>query len=252
MSLDIMLVCVSFQTSGIFQPTNNKPEDIMPVTAFGSAMMDALNGGDPNVIMELPGGRRFPLNCTPFLRTRHDENELVASLDLAEDAVVLDLGCGIGRHLSALRGVKPDCHCHGIDICDLMLEHCQENIGDPARFGHPASGIEPDELDLVMLMGGGLGVMGSEESAVKKLAELSARISSGGKMLIESGNDGAYGYSVEEFSIRYMELVDGPIQWGRASRNWVADVLGENGFQVEFRNSGAPEPGMFYALATKV
>ncbi|MHC4931025.1 MAG: class I SAM-dependent DNA methyltransferase [Planctomycetota bacterium] len=54
---------------------------------------------------------------------------------------VLDLGCGTGRHVDALRKAGYDAH--GSDISEEMLEQARQWTGEPERFHSWGMGTEP-------------------------------------------------------------------------------------------------------------
>lgn len=47
---------------------------------------------------------------------------------IPQNALVLDMGCGKARVLSALHAARPDLKCVGIDISPIMIRHCYDRF----------------------------------------------------------------------------------------------------------------------------
>jgi SAM-dependent methyltransferase len=221
-------------------------------TAFGQAMIDSIRGGSPRNFTMSPvgqGGMNMP--CSAFLTTRSDENLLLASLDLPENGSVLDYGCGAGRHLSKLREGRSRLQLYGVEICDLLRNHCQQMFGLASTFVESLGDLPAKEFDLIMLMGNGLGVLGSEQNAIAQLEVLVGILGSGGRILIEAGNPFSTGYSARDFIISYDGAQDDPFTWGYADQQWVRKTLEQLGCTATIQPSQAPLPGSFFAIGTK-
>lgn len=89
-------------------------------------MLATINGRPQRFRMAMQGGPAIDMDCQAFLMIRPDERQLLDDIVLPEDGSVLDVGCGIGRHLAEIRHRFPSVHCCGVDICDLMLDHCKK------------------------------------------------------------------------------------------------------------------------------
>jgi 2-polyprenyl-3-methyl-5-hydroxy-6-metoxy-1,4-benzoquinol methylase len=88
-------------------------------------------------------------DCNPELAEARDafEKETVLPLlDIADDAEVLDIGCGIGRWADALHGRVA--RYHGVDISDSLITAARQRIHDPLfTFQHlPAEDVTPQAL----------------------------------------------------------------------------------------------------------
>jgi hypothetical protein len=222
----------------------------MPVTAFGRAMMDSINGGVAKRFNMTMQGHSQSCACSDFLQLRPEEQRFLDAIELPENGNVLDYGCGIGRHLSCIRANNPAVHCYGIDICDLLREHCQRTIVAPTTLVSSLAELDGVKFDLIMLMGNGLGVLGKEVEARTKLQSLIAALNTSGKILIETVGP-LNGYALTTLTIQYENYVDGPFVWGGASQSWVKRVLSDAGCDVSFERSTAPHPGCFIAIGKK-
>ena len=222
-------------------------------TAFGRAMISAFHGDPATVQMRKLGqnGAQYidiQLNCHDYLVTRDDELQMLSNLGLRENAVVLDYGCGLGRHLGILRNVFPNVHLYGIDICHGMLEHCRDLLTNNSQFATNLLVLDRCEFDLIMLMGNGLGVFGGEvetRTAIRRLLHL---LKPSGKLIIEFGNPFGTGFTCPNFTITYEEQQDGPFQWGHADKEWMSDTFSQEQCAITFSPSRAP--GGFFSFAT--
>jgi hypothetical protein len=149
------------------------------------------------------------------------------------------------------RGGRPSVHCYGIEICDGMLGYLQQRIAPPATFVERFEELDGVKFDLIMLMGNGLGVLGSEQDATQKLASLVGSLRQGGRILIETSNPfGTAGYYSNQFEIDYEHHHDGPFVWGGSDKGWIRRILGELGCAVTIEPSNGPG-GCFFAIGTR-
>ena len=220
-------------------------------TAFGRAMVATVNGQPQRFRMTMQGGPSIEMSCRDFLQTREEENRLLDGIALPANGVVLDWGCGVGRHLLRLRQRHPSVHCCGIDVCDLMLDHCRQTIAAPATFARGLDELTHREFDLVLLVGNGLGVLGSERDAVAGLRRLVGSLRPDGRIVIETGNPFGRGYTALRFTIDYEGYHDGPFTWGYSDRVWLLQTLENLGCTVSFKTSHAPGGVFFFAIAQR-
>lgn len=218
------------------------------MTAFGTAMLETVNGNPQQFIMSTMNGFSIPMDCKAFITPRQEEKELLDSLTLASHSLVLDWGCGIGRHLNYLRQNNPSIHCFGIDVCDLMLAYCRNIIVEPATFTNNINELSDKQFDLILLMGNNLGVFGNEQQARTGLQKLIELLHPEGQILIETGNPYGQGYYSEEYAIHYQGQVDGPFTWGYADENWITQQLNDLGCKVSIYPSYAPGNFCFFAI----
>lgn len=97
---------------------------------------------------------------------------------------VLDVGCGAGRHLLALR--ERGLRASGVDPSPGAVAVCRERGLDAAEgdIDHPPAG----PFDTFLLFGNNLGLLGSPEAAPGRLAALAAAAAPGARILA-SAND---------------------------------------------------------------
>ena len=222
------------------------------MTAFGQAMMDSIWTPPPRTFhMRRMGGPSIPMSCADFLRLRQDERQLLDRVVLEDRSRVLDYGCGAGRCLAHIRDRFPRVACYGIEICNLLLDHCRAAITQPARFVSSWNDVADLSFDLIILLGNGLGVFGTETDARTMLGEMTRSLRKGGQMIIETGNPFGRGYCSHEFVIEYGNLSDGPFTWGFADREWVQQVCDGLGLVADFFPSCAPGGLFFFAVLQK-
>jgi SAM-dependent methyltransferase len=216
-------------------------------TAFGRAMIDSINGPPRQFSMSCEGGPFIKMSCQDFLKTRPDENQLLNNLP--DQGAVLDIGCGVGRHLAQIRRNRPAIHCCGVEKCELMLDHCRNTIDAPATF---VSSLEelPSHIkfNLIILMGNGLGILGQEQHATVRLGTLVNLLSNTGKIIIETGNPFGIGYIAPNFTIKYNGTHDGPFPWGYSDKQWISTTLQNLGCEVVIHPSQAPGGMFFFAV----
>jgi trans-aconitate methyltransferase len=197
------------------------------------------------------GGPSMQISCNDHLAVRKEEEDLIDNLNLPDKGNVLDWGCGVGRHLKYVRQIRPAVHCFGIEICDLMLEHCKETITSPATFVKTFDELSNKQFDLIMFMGNGLGVLGDEQNTKATLKTMVESLSPTGYIVIETGNPFGQSFTSASFKIEYNGNCDGPFIWNYSDRNWISDQLCENGCRVEVKHSNAPGNMFFFAIGQK-
>jgi SAM-dependent methyltransferase len=217
------------------------------LTAFGRAMLDTIHGQPQCFRMSMSNGSSVKMNCGEFLHCRNEEQGVLDNLNLPEDGKILDYGCGAGRHLIYLRQKHISVQCVGIEVCDLLRNHCTQAIPEPSAFYDSWDKIPANDrvFDLILLLGNGLGVLGTECETVKKLKTLVDSLRPHGQIIIESGNPFGHGYYSADFTIAYKDFQDAPFTWGYADRTWLSATLKGFGCTVEFSPSNAPG-GMFF------
>ena len=221
----------------------------MPVTAFGTAMLDAQNGGGGDVTINGHVARGY---CSHFTQVRNDERILLDRHVRAlrgDRARVLDMGCGIGRHVEELLRLAPNIQVTGIERCDAMRGHCEAWFPGQ-RFLADIGQVGADEkFDLVLLVGNGLGILGgSEEAVAVGLAGLLARLSQYGILVAESADHpDPPGFGSMRAVISHGALTD-TYDWGHASAAWVQENI-PPGWVVRSHPSGMPgQPGFFHEV----
>lgn len=220
-------------------------------TAFGRAMIDAIDEEANTFEMSMVGGVFQKMECRHHLHLRPEEHALFEALKLPEHAHVLDIGCGTGRHLQKIRELAPTAHCYGVEICDLLREYCTQRISDPATFVSSMEEVAVNGFDLILMMGNGLGVLGNEEQVLASLTRLVNQLNPDGSLIIEAGNPFGAGFSAREFVIQYRAECDGPFVWGYADRPWLIEKLHDLELPVEMKPSNALGGNVFFAIGRK-
>jgi SAM-dependent methyltransferase len=127
------------------------------------------------------------------LYSSRDESEAEIAVETAlrlmpglADGVVLDLGCGAGRHLDALRRVNR--RAYGMDLSRTMLRHAKNHlVGGLVRADMRHLPIATAKLDGVCLWFTPFGYFGSEGNAAL-LQSLANAIKSDGILLVDFFN----------------------------------------------------------------
>lgn len=171
--------------------------------------------------------------CRDFLQLRPEEQTLLTAL-LSDDPApaVLDVECGVGRHLDFIQQQQQAAVLAGVEKADDLRHYCSERF-ESARFWQCFADV-PDDLrfDLVLLMGNGLGIFGDEQATLAGLRRIHQLLNPGGVLIVESGNPFGSNFFVSHFTIRYRNLSDGPFPWRYASRSWLEQNLAAIGYQL--------------------
>lgn len=150
----------------------------------------------------------------PEAETRREVAALREMLALSQDDVVLDLGCGWGRHLRLLRGIGH--HVVGLDLSYTLLRRVLD-AGDPGDTGDAGDGgesraaplvvgdmlglpIRDRSFDVVLNLATSLGLFLDDGRAVAALREARRVLRRGGRLLIEGmhRDDAVAGYAARD------------------------------------------------------
>jgi SAM-dependent methyltransferase len=220
----------------------------MPLTAFGRALLAAAQGRPQAVQLSWDGAGPVRHPCGDYLEVRDDEVLLLDEIALPPGAAVLDIGCGLGRHLRHLRRRHPGARLFGVDRCDGLRAHCEQVIPGPARFFATADALPHGQrYDLILLLGNGLGIFGAEANARAGLGRLLDALAPGGCVLLETGQQPGCDYRASAVEIAWRGHRDGPFIWGGGTRAWLRDTVNSLGARCELHPSEAP--GRLFFLA---
>ena len=218
----------------------------MPLTAFGRALLASARGRPQTVALSMGGDAPERHPCSHYLEVRGDEALLLDGITLPPDAAVLDLGCGVGRHLRHVRRRHPEARLFGVERCDGLRAHCEQPLCGPARFFAAEDALPHGQrYHLVLLLGNGLGLFGAEADVRAGLARLLDALTPGGCVLLETGQQPGCDYRASAVEIAWRGHRDGPFIWGGGTRAWLRDTVNALGACCELRPSEAPG-GLFF------
>jgi SAM-dependent methyltransferase len=183
------------------------------LTVYEDALLEAPEaGGGLHAVGE--DGSRRPLPLGRWLGTPDAAEEAV--LDRAVGPV-LDIGCGVGRHVVALRhrGVRAV----GVEISPVAAAIARERgaeVIQASAFEHPTT----SEWRTILLLDGNIGIGGDPASLLRRTRELLAR---GGTAIVELDPPGA---PTERTRVRLEApgLVSEWFAWARVGADGIAPL----------------------------
>ena len=205
-----------------------------PMSAFATAMFDQLKQPESNVsFTERVDQLAVQCPCRHFIEVRPEEQQLMRTCleGRPKPPRVLDIGCGLGRHLVFSRQLSPNCQGTAVEINPQMLDYTVAAVPGAHPFRQFGDVPRKQRFDVVFLMGNGLGIFGKEDNTGEQLQRIFQHLSDGGDVLIEFGNpfnnDPFYAANTR---IKYNSMEDGPFVWGFANREWIEPILQYIGF----------------------
>ncbi len=153
--------------------------------------------------------------CRDFLHLRLEEQALLTALLSDGPApAVLDVGCGIGRHLDFIRQQQQAAVLAGVEKANDLRQSCAARFQSVMFWESFADVPDDSRFNLVLLMGNGLGIFGDEQATLAGLRRIHQLLNPGGVLIVESGNPFGDGFSTPHFTICYRNQIDGPFPWG--------------------------------------
>jgi SAM-dependent methyltransferase len=227
-------------------------ENLPTLGAFEFAMLTALAHPERRIVFKIEISGRTPpppfeFDTRDFMSLRDEENALIAEImEEYAEPVVLDIGCGIGRHLVGCQERNSEAKLMGVDMAPHLLEVCRQRMRG-GTFDHQRFDEVPvDQMfDVVMIMGNSLGVFGNQESVRANLKNIHARLNPRGTLLVEAGPFMGRDFFVAEHVIQYDNLTDGPFPWCYASQNWLHSELEAIGF-TKIETCPSSQSGPFF------
>lgn len=143
---------------------------------------------------------------------------------------VLDIGCGPGRHVRALRA--RDIEVLGIDLSPVAIRLARRGGAAPVLVGDVFAPVpRAGWWQTALLLDGNLGIGGDP---VALLRRLSALLTSGGRVLCETDPPGG-GLRRDPVRIEDDARHSGWFAWARVGADAIGDVAAEAGFLVAGR-----------------
>lgn len=155
--------------------------------AHGNAMWDRFVGGKQNHVIERDDGFLVVMDTGSFFQEYDEWNYLHKKAMQYVKGRILDLGCGAGRHSLYLQNKGYDVT--GIDNSPLAIKVCRSRglekvlVGDIENLDFP-----PASFDTFLIMGNGLGLLGSPQGGRRLLKKWYPLLSKDG-IIVPEGND---------------------------------------------------------------
>ena len=192
------------------------PADLLYGRLLASAAQHVLGSGPaPSAGIRLAGGRLEPLRLDRWLAPADAVDEQILR---AVEAPVLDLGCGPGRHLAALRAAgKPGL---GVDLSPVAVRLARgrgaEAINGSLWSQVPRAGT----WRTVLLLDGNIGIGGAPILLLRRAGEL---LAGAGAIVVEVDPRGAPTRRVR-VRLEAPGVVSEWFRWARVGVDGVADV----------------------------
>ncbi len=201
------------------------PADALYGHLLASAAQHLLGTGPaPSARLRLADGRSEHLPLDRWLAPADAVDELI----LADvEAPVLDLGCGPGRHLAALRAAGK--HGLGVDLSPVAVQLARDR-GANAINGSlwsqvPNAGV----WRTILLLDGNIGIGGAPILLLRRAGELLAR---GGSILVETDPPGTPTHRIR-VRLEASGVVSEWFRWARVGVDGVAGIAAPAGFVVD-------------------
>ena len=134
------------------------------------------------------------------LRAELVKEFMVSYLLQTKDAVVVDIGCGIGNVLLSLREIGIRAKMYGVDVSQDMIGLANKNLG---LSGYKDINFDNGSIKDISVSGNivlSLGVMGYQDKQEEFLVELTSVVDNGGYLIFTTSN----GQSFLRFARNYM------------------------------------------------
>jgi SAM-dependent methyltransferase len=200
------------------------PADVL----YGRLLATAAGGRPARARVRLADGRLEPLPLDRWLAPADAVDEAV----LAEvDAPGLDLGCGPGRHLAALR--RRGRHGLGVDLSPVAVELARGRGARAISGSLWASVPGAGSWRTVLLLDGNIGIGGAPVALLRRAAEL---LAPDGAIVVEVDPPGAPTHRVR-VRLEAPGMVSEWFRWARVGADGAATVAARAGLAVAARQA---------------
>jgi len=179
-------------------------------------------GPAPRARLRLADGRLEPLPLDRWLAPADAVDEAILA-DVA--APVLDLGCGPGRHLAALRALGK--RGLGVDLSPVAVALARGRGADAMEGSLWAS--VPGLWRTILLLDGNIGIGGSPVALLRRAADL---LAPGGRIVVETDPPGAPTHRIR-VRLEAPGLVSEWFRWARVGSDGATAVAERAGLDVE-------------------
>jgi SAM-dependent methyltransferase len=185
---------------------------------YGRLLATAAGGGLALARVRLADGQLVPL---PLDRWLAPADEADAALLERVEAPVLDLGCGPGRHLAALRAAGK--RGLGVDLSPVAVQLARDR-GAEAIAGDVFADV-PGRWRTVLLLDGNIGIGGAPAALLRRAGEL---LAPDGAVVVEVDPPGAPTYRTR-IRIEAHDAVSEWFAWARVGADGIERVAAHAG-----------------------
>jgi SAM-dependent methyltransferase len=211
-------------TALALQTASPLPADALYGRLLASAAQHLLGAGPaPDARLRLADGRLEPLQLARWVAPADAvDEEILADVE----APVLDLGCGPGRHLAALRAAGK--RGLGVDLSPVAVQLARGR-GAEAINGSLWSQVPGGACwKTVLLLDGNIGIGGAPVALLRRAGEL---LAPGGTIVVETDPPGAPTHRLR-VRLEAPGVVSEWFRWGRVGADGAAAVAAGAGFEV--------------------